>query len=433
VVVLLCTVAVSIAAWLVAVAWWWRLAVLLFSVSSGLSVWRWQWAPSFDRVLRFRLRSWWRNGRLYGRLWDVGMESAGLTSWASGHRAVPARRRVWSTAVMDEVRVELLPGQTLEDYAAVSDRLAQTFGALDCRAHGNRRRPHEIRLWFLTKEPLESVVPPLPSDVDALGAGLPVARGEDGLVHRMQIIGTHVLVVGATGSGKGSVLWSILVALRPAITARLVRVWAIDPKGGMELALGADLFDRFCHGDAAESAYEEAFAELLEEAVVIMRHRQDQLRGIARLHQPTAEEPLIVVVIDELAALTGWVMDRNVKRRIEGALGLLLSQGRAVGVVIVGAIQDPRKEVLPLRDLFPTRICLRVNESEHVALALGQGARARGAFADRIPEQLPGVGYVVVDGVAEPRRVRFSFVSDADIATACLMHSRALAGMKVAT
>jgi DNA segregation ATPase FtsK/SpoIIIE, S-DNA-T family len=99
------------------------------------------------------------------------------------------------------------------------------------------------------------------------------------------------------------------------------------------------------------------------------------------------------------------------KRRIETALGLLLSQGRTVGVVIVGAVQDPRKDVLPQRDLLTIRIGLRLNEAEHVQLVLGPGARNRGATCDLIPHSLPGVGYVEVDGVAEPVRVRFPFHS----------------------
>ncbi len=123
-----------------------------------------------------------------------------------------------------------------------------------------------------------------------------------------------------------------------------------------------------------------------------------------------------MLVVDELAALTGWVTDRTAKKRIEAALGLLLSQGRAVGVVVVGAVQDPRKDVLPMRDLFPTRIALRLNEAEQVGLVLGPGARNRGAHADLIPDSLPGVGYVTVDGIAEPVRVRFSNVTDTHIA-----------------
>jgi DNA segregation ATPase FtsK/SpoIIIE, S-DNA-T family len=62
-----------------------------------------------------------------------------------------------------------------------------------------------------------------------------------------------------------------------------------------------------------------------------MRAHQDRLRGHTRLHEPCVAEPLIVTPIDELAALTGWVADRTVKRRIESALGLLLSQCRARG------------------------------------------------------------------------------------------------------
>ena len=91
---------------------------------------------------------------------------------------------------------------------------------------------------------------------------------------------------------------------------------------------------------------------------------------------------------------------------------LLLSQGRAVGVVVVGAIQDPRKDVLPQRDLFPIRIGLRLNEAEHIDLTLGRAARLRGAACDMIPDTLPGVGYVQVDGVVEPVRVRFGHVTD---------------------
>jgi S-DNA-T family DNA segregation ATPase FtsK/SpoIIIE len=82
----------------------------------------------------------------------------------------------------------------------------------------------------------------------------------------------------------------------------------------------------------------------------------------------------------------------------------------------VGAVQDPRKEVLTVRDLFPTRIALRLSEADQVNLVLGPGARNRGALCDQIPDTLPGVGYVAVDGVAEPVRVRFSYITDQHIA-----------------
>jgi S-DNA-T family DNA segregation ATPase FtsK/SpoIIIE len=60
---------------------------------------------------------------------------------------------------------------------------------------------------------------------------------------------------------------------------------------------------------------------------------------------------LIVILIDELAALA-YVNERAIRRRIENTLGLLLSQDRAVGGTVIGAIQDPRKETLPARDFL---------------------------------------------------------------------------------
>ena len=66
-----------------------------------------------------------------------------------------------------------------------------------------------------------------------------------------------------------------------------------------------------------------------------------------------------MLIIDELAALTAWVTDRTMQA--SGSTppsSLLLSQGRAVGVVVVGAMQDPRKDVIPQRDLFPIRVGL---------------------------------------------------------------------------
>jgi len=100
--------------------------------------------------------------------------------------------------------------------------------------------------------------------------------------------------------------------------------------------------------------------------------------GVTRLHTPTTDEPLIVVLVDEITALTGWITDRTMKKRIESALSLLLTQGRAVGVVVLGAIQDPRKDVIPQRDLLSIRIGLRVNEAD-VRLSLGSEAYNRGA------------------------------------------------------
>lgn len=223
-------------------------------------------------------------------------------------------------------------------------------------------------------------------------------------------------------------LWSIIRAMGPLIRDRLVELWVIDPKGGMELTAGQRLFSRFCYGQRtddpdAKAAYEAAFADFLDAVVAEMYARQARMRGISRQHHPSPGDPAIFVMVDELAALTGYVVDRDAKKRIASALALLLSQGRAVGVYVIAALQDPRKEILPDRGLFPTRIAMRLNEPEDVDLVHGKTARDQGARCHEISEDTPGVVFVGVDGVKEPIRARFAFISDTEIATMCSLYA----------
>jgi S-DNA-T family DNA segregation ATPase FtsK/SpoIIIE len=153
-------------------------------------------------------------------------------------------------------------------------------------------------------------------------------------------------------------------------------------------------------------------ATMIEEAASVAQERAARLKGRTRQHEPTTDEPLIVLVVDELANLTAYLTDRQLKDRIKAALGIVLSQGRAVGVHVIAAIQDPRKEVLPARGLFPTRIALRLSEPGEVDMVLGDGMRDRGALCDRIPQTQPGVGYVTLEGNPTPMRVRFSYLAD---------------------
>jgi S-DNA-T family DNA segregation ATPase FtsK/SpoIIIE len=146
-----------------------------------------------------------------------------------------------------------------------------------------------------------------------------------------------------------------------------------------------------------------------------MQERAQRLRGHTRLHKPSVGEPLIVLIVDEIASLTAYIGDRKVRAEAEQLLGLLLSQGRAVGVSVIAAVQDPSKDVLPIRQLFSVRIGMRMTESSQTTMVLGAAARDAGAVCDQISTTTPGVGYVCQDGTAEPVRVRAFHVTDADI------------------
>src|SRR6266542_462313 len=313
--------------------------------------------------------------------------------------------RWWLAAVAPPVvpAVRVLPGAgSLAAYAVPA--------ALACRVTSGAR-PGLVVLTLLRVDTLAATVPPFSVPEVPDFTALPVARREDGGAYALRLFGTQVLVVGATGSGKGSVIWSIIRALANGVASGLVELWGFDPKGGMELGGGLPLFARFAYRDFDQ------MADMLEEALAVAQARADRLRGRTRQHIPTSAEPLIVIIIDELAALTAYVTDRRLKDRIKAALGLLLTQGRAVGVHVVAALQDPRKEVLPFRNLFPTRIGLRLSEEAEVDMVLDEGARDRGALCDRIPKgpQYAGTAFVVIDGDHVPERIRFGFHTDEDI------------------
>jgi S-DNA-T family DNA segregation ATPase FtsK/SpoIIIE len=132
---------------------------------------------------------------------------------------------------------------------------------------------------------------------------------------------------------------------------------------------------------------------------------------------------LLVVLVDEVALLTAYTPDRKLRDRAEKALAAIATQGRAPGVVLVAALQDPRKEVLGLRNLFPTTIAMRLDEKSQVDMVLGEGARESGALCHQIPDTSPGVAYVKVDGVREPVRVRAAYYDDQAIGELAHKHA----------
>lgn len=371
----------------------------------GLWVWRRWHRSSYRRLVVSRWRAFW----VYRRRWQPAMHTCGLSAQFGGREYLPRIRRVVADEHVDRVSVDLLSGQAPAQFEASTSQLAHTFAALRCGVVVER--PGRIVLEFMHGDSLAETVAAFdPEPVPDLER-LPIGRREDGAPWTHRLIGTHLLVAGATGSGKGSVVWSLIRAMGWAIRERSVEVWGIDPKGGMELSPGAGLFRRFAYSDAG------AMVELLEDAVSMMRDRAERLRSSGlRWHTPSVADPLVVIVVDEMAALTAYCGDRDLRKRAEVALQLLLSQGRAPGVLVVAAVQDPGKDVVGFRDLFPSRVALRLLEDVQVDMVLGRSARQRGAECDQIPASTPGVGYVVMEGVREPVRVRASYVSDDDLA-----------------
>ena len=208
-------------------------------------------------------------------------------------------------------------------------------------------------------------------------------------------------------------IWSLIRAMFGLLRAGLVRILAADPKV-MELAYGRAIFDT-CGQYAASP---DAIVAMLEAAVTDMQARASKLAGKQRDHTPTTEFPFVVVLVDEVAFLTAYQPNKNLRERVKAALATLTTQGRAVGYCVVAALQDPRKEVMSIRNLFPDRIAMRLDEPEQVDMVLGDGARDRGATSDLIsadPATGAGVAFVRLEADPDPVRVRAAWVGDEDI------------------
>jgi S-DNA-T family DNA segregation ATPase FtsK/SpoIIIE len=400
-----------------ALVWWlwrafgWPAPLVLASVlvtTAGL--WWWLWPATFSRLVLRAAHGRWRRQR-YQRRWAAVMTISRLAPAYQGRLLLPVLGKVASTRYTDRVAIRLVSGQSAEDYARRADNLAHGFGAVTCRVRS--ARPGRLVLEFVRRDALAAIIPALPIPAAPNLRALPIGKREDGTPWTIALHGTHLLIAGSTGAGKGSVVWGLIRALLPAMKAGLVRVLAADPKV-MELAYGRAIFDAY----GAYAADPAAIVTMLEDAVAAMRQRAGQLAGTQRAHTPTTGHPFVVIIVDEVAFLTAYHPDKNLRERIKAALATLTTQGRAVGYAVVAALQDPRKEVMSIRNLFPDRIAMRLDEPEQVDMVLGDGARDRGAAAELIstdPATGAGVAYVRLESDPDPVRVRAAWVCDADI------------------
>ena len=389
----------------------WPGVVVLANVTAAVLVTLRMWWPDwFARLVTVPLRCRWR-WLAYRRRWQAVMTISGLAPTYRGRITVPVLGNVQAGPCADLVTVRLVSGQSPKAFADRAEELAHGFGVRSCRIR--TARPGLIVLELVRRDALAAVIPALPIPAVTDLRALPVGRREDGGLFTVRLHGTHLLIAGATGAGKGSYLWGLVRAMLPAMASGLVRVHACDPKL-MELAFGRAIFERF----GTYAADPADIADLLEADVADMQAGRAGSRAASATTSRPRNYPFVVVLVDEVAFLTAYQADRKLKDRILAALATLTTQGRAVGYCVVAALQDPRKEVLNIRNLFPDKIALRLDEPAQADLVLGDGAHDRGAVCEEIaadPATGAGVGYVRLEADPDPVRVRAAFVTDDDI------------------
>ncbi|EHR52150.1 DNA segregation ATPase, FtsK/SpoIIIE family [Saccharomonospora marina XMU15] len=381
---------------------------------AGLGAWYRAHPDTFDRLAAPRLRSWRRRWWTYvGLRWRNALIACDLftTHRKTGELRVPRLVRVRSySPSVDTLYVKLHPGQHLRQFEAKLPELTEALKVE--RIALERVKPRVIALVVERAEPFTEVIeaPEMPQDADAVELGrLSVGENEYGGDWRIPVLGQHLFAAGATGAGKNSIPAAVLRGLAPMIRDGSVRLWLCDPKQ-MEFAKLAPIAYRY-------AAEEQACADLIDEYVDDMQATQQALSGQGkRAITPSPVTPLNLLVLDEMGALLAYG-DPSVGRGLRRQLALIGSQGRASGHSMLGLVQEPTKDTVPVRDLFTNRICLRVTSAAHVDMVLGENARLRGALADEIPNDpaTAGIGYVIRQRSRVPMRVRAAYVTDTEL------------------
>lgn len=169
----------------------------------------------------------------------------------------------------------------------------------------------------------------------------------------------HLLIAGATGSGKSVAVNVIICSILFNATPEEVRLLMVDPKR-IELScyeaiphllhpvvVDPRMASRALHWAVREM---ERRYELMEEAKV---------KSIATYNEVAEEKlPLIVIIIDELADL---MMVSS--KEVEDAVARLAQMARAAGMHLILATQRPSVDVLTglIKANFPTRMSFKVS------------------------------------------------------------------------
>ncbi len=168
----------------------------------------------------------------------------------------------------------------------------------------------------------------------------------------------HLLIAGATGSGKSVAINAIICSILFKATPEEVRFLMIDPKR-IELS-GYEAIPHLLHPVVVAPKMAN---RALQWAVREMERRYELLEEVRvknyNEYNEVSEEklPLIVIVVDELADL---MMASS--REVEDSIARLAQMARAAGIHLILATQRPSVDVLTglIKANFPTRISFKV-------------------------------------------------------------------------
>lgn len=217
----------------------------------------------------------------------------------------------------------------------------------------------------------------------------------------------HLLIAGATGSGKSVCLNVIITSLLYRLHPDLLRFVFIDPK-----MLELSIYQGIPHLQRPVVTTPRQAEKILAEAVNEMEERYRQLAqaSVRNIEDYNAKKkrlerlPYLVIIVDELADL---MMSTN-SSRTEMLITRLAQMARAVGIHLILATQRPSVDVI-------TGL-IKANFSARLAFQVASKVDSRTILDANGAEKLLGAGDMLflMTGHPEPIRIHGAYISGAE-------------------
>jgi len=215
----------------------------------------------------------------------------------------------------------------------------------------------------------------------------------------------HLLVAGATGSGKTVMLNSIIISLLYQNSPNELRFILVDPKR-VELTLYNDLphllTPVITDVNQTVNALKWSIKEMEKRFELMAQYKKRNIESFNR----SAEEklPYIIIIIDELADLMAAA-----PREVEACIVRLAQMSRATGIHLIMATQRPSVDII-------TGL-IKANITSRIAFSVASMVDSRTILDFSGAEKLLGRGDMlyISPKISKPRRLQAPFVSDQEI------------------
>lgn len=218
----------------------------------------------------------------------------------------------------------------------------------------------------------------------------------------------HLLIAGATGSGKSITLHSLLIALLYKNSPQTLRLILIDPKR-VELSAYNDIphliTPVITQGKKAFAVFRWAISEMDRRYELLLKAGARDIQSYNKKH-PDELLPYLLLVVDEMADLMSAY-----GRDIENAVVRLAQMARATGIHLILSTQRPSVEVI-------TGL-IKANITGRVALQVASQIDSRTILDTSGAEKLLGGGDLlfISSEFSKPKRLQGAYISEEEIQT----------------